>query len=183
MEEEQIKNEEESDLKNVKDDNHSASDTNELEELKKKCEEYLNGWKRAKADYLNLKKEISEKQKDWLDFIQAGLLLEILPLINNLKIALSHVPEEARKENWVIGFEHIYKQFVEFLKKLEIEEIKTVGEKFNPEFHEAISQEENTDVEDQIILKEIGPGYKMNEKVIVPAKVIVNVKNTQTEHG
>lgn len=150
---------------------------NELEELKKKCEEYLNGWKRAKADYLNLKKETAEKQEDWADFIQAGLLLEILPIINNYKIALSHIPEEAKKEAWVEGFNHIYKQFIDLLNKLGITEIKTVGEKFNPEFHEAVSQEINEEAADQQILKELSPGYQMNDKVITPAKVVVNVKN------
>lgn len=150
--------------------------TNELVELKTKCEEYLNGWKRAKADYLNLKKETEEKQKDWADFIQAGLLLEILPIINNYKIALSHIPKDAGKEAWVEGFNHIYKQFTDLLNKSGISEIKTIGEKFNPEFHEAVSQEVNEETEDQLILKELSPGYKMNDKVITPAKVVVNVK-------
>jgi len=161
-------------------DNKTSNDqkiilASELEELKHKCEEYLNGWKRAKADYLNLKKETEEKQKDWADFIQAGLVLEILPIINNYKIALSHIPEGVKKEAWVEGFNHIYKQFIDLLNKLGITEIKTVGEKFNPEFHEAVSQEINEEKEDHLILKELSPGYKMNDKVITPAKVVVNV--------
>lgn len=157
--------------------NQQNVDNDELADLKNKCEEYLNGWKRAQADYQNLKKETEEKKKDWAEFIQAGLLLDILPIINNYKIALSHVPEVAQKEAWYEGFSHIYKNFTEFIKKLGITEIKTQGEIFNPEFHEAVSQASDETKEDHEVIKELTPGYKMNEKVLAPAKVIVNVKN------
>lgn len=148
-----------------------------IESLQNKCQEYLNGWKRAKADYENLKKQTEKKQTEFSDFIQATLLLEILPIINNYKVALSHVPENVKKEQWLNGFNHIYKQFKDFLKKVGIKEIKTIGEKFNPEFHEAIAQEEEKDTEDQIVLKEASPGFQLNDQVITPAKVVVNVKN------
>lgn len=163
----------------LKTPNPKSTDLNQknIEDLQNKCQEYLNGWKRAKADYENLKKETGKKQEEFIDYIQAALLLEILPIINNYKVALSHVPENLKKEEWLQGFNHIYKQFKEFLKKIGIKEIKTVGEKFNLEFHEAVAQEEKDDVEDQIILKEASPGFQLNDKVIIPAKVVVNVKN------
>lgn len=157
--------------------NQQNIDPDELTELKNKCEEYLNGWKRAQADYQNLKREIEEKKKDWADFIQANMLMEILPIIDTYKIALTHVPDDVKKEAWYEGFGHIYKNFTEFIKKLGITEIKTQGEIFNPEFHEAVSQTSDETKEDHEIIKELTPGYKMNEKVLAPAKVIVNVKN------
>lgn len=148
----------------------------ELENLKKQCEEYLNGWKRAQADYQNLKKETASKNQELANFIQASLLLEILPIINNLKVALGHIPSEQKEEAWVKGIAHIYRQFADWLKNQGIEQIKTIGEKFNPELHEAVGQETNEEVEDYIIVKEISPGYLLNKTVINPAKVVVNIK-------
>ena len=57
----------------------------QIEDLKKQCDEYLNGWKRAKADYINLKKEAEEKQGTLLDFATASFVVQIIPIYDNLK--------------------------------------------------------------------------------------------------
>jgi len=159
-----------------KNQNNQENEVNgELAALKTKCEEYLNGWKRAQADYQNLKKETLTKGQELTEFIQAGLIMEILPIINHYKIALSHLPAEVKGEKWAEGFSHIYQQFSELLRKLGIQWIKTVGEKFDPQFHEAVGQEKNSESADHEITKEISPGYLLNDKVIKPAKVIVNI--------
>lgn len=145
----------------------------ELEQLKAQCEEYLNGWKRAKADYANLKKESEEKQRLFLDFAKAGLIMEILPIYDNLKKALSSMPVD-QSNGWLEGFKAIKKQFEDFLKQNGIEEIKTVGEKFNPEFHDAVNREKKEGMETDIIITELTPGYLLKGKVLVPAKVVVS---------
>jgi molecular chaperone GrpE len=156
---------------------NNLDNSQELSELKNKCEEYLSGWQRAKADYLNLKRETEERHETLAEFVQAGLIMEIIPIINNLKKALTFIPDDLKETAWAKGFCHIAKQFEDILKKLDIEEIKTVGEQFNPEFHEAVASEEKPDLDDQTIITELTPGYKMNDKVITPAKVTVNVRN------
>jgi molecular chaperone GrpE len=143
----------------------------ELEQLKAQCDEYLNGWKRAKADYINLKKETEEKQAMLFEFANATLLMEILPIYDNLKKAIALAGEE--KNNWLEGIKQIKKQFEDLLKDYGIEEIKTVGEKFNPEFHEAVGREKKEGVEPDVIISEASTGYLMKGKVLVPAKVIV----------
>lgn len=144
----------------------------ELELSKKKEQEYLDGWKRAKADYLNLKRESEQRYQELIKFANAGLILEILPVLDNFKLATQHIPEEQKKAEWVIGIVHIKKQLEDTLKNLGIETIKTVGEKFNPEFHEAVEKSESG--KDGIITKEVRPGYILNGKVIQVAKVIVS---------
>ncbi|MBU1130537.1 nucleotide exchange factor GrpE [Patescibacteria group bacterium] len=146
---------------------------NKLEELQAKCDEYLNGWKRAKADYENFKKESEKRVTGLVEFATAGMILEILPVHSHFKLALEHVPEDDKKAEWVQGIMHIKREFEDFFKKLDIVEIKTIGEKFNPEFHEAVSHEES-DQEDDIIIKEVQPGYMLKEQVIQPAKVVVS---------
>ena len=152
----------------------------ELEELKTKCQDYLNGWQRAQADYDNLKKETEKRVSDLREYIQAGLILDILPVLDHYKMALKHIPEADAEKDWVKGFQHIKKDFTEFLKQYNLVEIKTIGEQFNPEFHEAVGQEV-AEVPDNQIIKEVSPGYMMNEGVIRPAKVIVSINNKESQ--
>ncbi|MFH0853888.1 MAG: nucleotide exchange factor GrpE [bacterium] len=169
---------------------------NDLELLKKKNQEYLAGWQRAKADYLNLKKESERKYQEIIQFANAGLIIGILPVLDNFKLAIAHIPEDQKKMDWVIGIMHIKKQLEYFLHGIGIEVIKTVGEKFNPELHEAVEDSskfkvesskleeekkgEDEDMRDEIkgsesciIIKEVKAGYTMHGKIIQPAKVIV----------
>jgi molecular chaperone GrpE len=143
----------------------------ELEKLQAQSAEYLAGWQRAKADYINFKKETEEKQKMLFEFANATLLMEFLPIYDNLKKALALAGEE--KNNWLEGIKQIKKQFEDLLKDHGIEEIKTVGQKFNPEFHEAVSREKKEGQETDAIISESSTGYLMKGKVLVPAKVIV----------
>ena len=149
----------------------------ELEACKKQAslaarqaEEYLNGWKRAKADYLNLKKENETASAELAQFVAGGMFLKFLPVYDGLKKACAM---ENSGDKWVEGILNIKKQFEEVFKKFGVEEIKTVGEKFNPEFHEAVSREKKDSVEADIILEEVSGGYMMNGKTIIAAKVIV----------
>lgn len=145
----------------------------EIEKLKAQCDEYLNGWQRAKADYANLKKESEAKERMFLDMAKAGLIMEILPVYDNLKKAINSLP--AGQDNaWAEGFKQIKKQFQDWLKQNGIDEIKTQGEKFNPEFHEAVSREKKEGVESDIIITEISSGYLIKGKVLAPAKVVVS---------
>lgn len=157
----------------MSDEQKQPNNTEEIEQLKAQCDEYLNGWKRAKADYSNLKKETNEKQKSFFDLANSALIREVLPVYDNLKKAVSLAPAE-QGNSWVEGVKAIKKQFADFLKNYGIEEIKTVGEKFNPEFHEAVSKEKKEGVESDIIISEISSGYLMKGKVLAPAKVVVS---------
>ncbi len=158
----------------------NGSSQNELEQIKKdleisqqKAEEYLDGWKRAKADYINFKKENEKRQVELIQFSNAGLVAELLPIYDHFKLALAHVPAEQQSAEWVKGFFHIKNQWHDFFKRLGIEEIKTVGERFNPELHEAVSHEEKSGIEADIIFEETKAGYTLHGKIIYPAKVKV----------
>src|SRR3989338_407505 len=144
------------------------------EELFKKSDEYLNGWKRALADYHNLERETEKKKSEWLKMANEDLLVVLLPLYDNLKLALKH--SQSEKNDWLTGIEHVTAQFKKVLEENGVREIKTVGEKFDPEVHEAVVAQETSGSEqkqDNIIKKEVKTGYKLNGKVIYPAKVIV----------
>lgn len=148
-------------------------DHNSLEFWRKKAEEHLDGWKRAKADYLNLKKDSQKEKEELIKFSNAALVIEVLPIYDHLKLAFNHLPKELENNEWVKGIAGIKKQTQGFLESLGIKEIKTVGEKFDPNFHEAVAHEKKDGFKTDIIFEEVKPGYVTEGKVLYPAKVKV----------
>lgn len=144
----------------------------ELEALTAKCEEYLSGWKRAKADYENLKKESGQSAAQSYGLAIASVISQLLPIYDHFKMALSHVPPEAKEQDWVKGFGHIKEEVSSFFKKFDVKETLSVGEKFNPELHEAVSYEESGQPEGTVI-KELKAGYTMAGQLLSPARVVV----------
>lgn len=151
----------------------------EIERLKKENEEYLNGWKRAKADYANLKNDQEKRSKELVEFSCLSLFAQWVPIVEHLRQALTkHIPKDLENSEWVKGIEQIYKQIREVMKGLGIEEfIDSTGKPFDPTRHEAIGQEQIGDAEDNTITQEISAGYTYKGRVMVPAKVIVNKKS------
>ena len=88
-----------------------------MEEAKAKCEEYLNGWKRERADFLNYKKDEMERIGQLVKYANEELILKIIPILDNIYLAESHVPEELKINKWIKGFNQIKNQLCEFLKK------------------------------------------------------------------
>jgi molecular chaperone GrpE len=151
-----------------------AEDGQGVKECEKKCQEYLAGWQRAQADYINLQKTAEREKAEWAKFANQGLLMEILPVYDHLKLAVKHIPEEQKKDGWVVGIENIKNQFGKFLADNGVEEIKTVGEKFRPEEHEAVAAENiESDEHQGVVKEELKGGYKLYGKVLYPARVAV----------
>jgi len=151
------------------------------EEVKSEAEEYKANWQRALADYRNLQKETAAMRSQWAQMSEENILQNFIPVYENFKKAFSidtadaNAADDADKkwENWKQGIEYIMKQFGDVLKSYNVQEIKTIGEKFDPRWHEAISEEEIEGQEAGVILKEVEGGYKMGERVIKPARVII----------
>ena len=175
MEENTIKKEE-------KNEQPFDSAQGKLQELEKKCEEYLNNWKRAAADFINYKKDEMERMAFLAKYAKEDMILKILPLLDSIHLAQTQMPEDIKNNSWSEGFLQIQKQIEEFLKKEGIEEIKVVGEKFNPETMdiveevdlpaEALAKEEGS--QSGTIVEESQKGYIMDGKVLRPAKVKIS---------
>ncbi len=145
----------------------------------KQAEEYLAGWQRAQADYLNLKREMEEKIAQLKDLAKADVLLEFLPIYNNLISAFEHIPDQYQQENWAVGFAHIRNQLDKFLTDQGISRIDAVGQKFDPQIYEAVEVVYQADKEDDEIIKEVVPGYKLGDKILIHPKVVVNKADKQ----
>src|SRR3989338_10174264 len=149
----------------------------DLDELKTKCEEYLNGWKRERADFLNYKKDEMERISQLVKYANEELILKIIPILDNFYLAEKHIPENNEFKD---GFAQIKKQLYDLLSKEGIEAIKTIGEKFDPNTMEAIEEVNlvksdltKSDEEKDVVVEEVQHGYTMHGKVIRPAKVRV----------
>ncbi|MGA2417627.1 MAG: nucleotide exchange factor GrpE [Candidatus Staskawiczbacteria bacterium] len=140
----------------------------ELEDAKAKCEEYLNGWKRERADFLNYKKDEMERIGQLVKYSNEELILKIIPILDNIYLAESHVPKEFEGNDWLAGFLQIKKQLSGFLSKEGIEPIKTTGEKFDPNTMEAVEGE------GEIVSEELQRGYTLHGKIVRVAKVKIS---------
>ncbi len=135
--------------------------------IKEENESWENKYKRALADYQNLVKQNDKDKQEFVKYAIGDFLHDILPVYDHLKMSLSSLNGDEEKSPWVEGVKHVLKQFKEVLNNKGIEEIKTIGEKFNHETMEALEGE------GEKVKKEVMPGYKLKNKVIRPAKVIV----------
>lgn len=142
---------------------------NQIKDLEQKSQEYLNGWKRAKADFINYKKDQEHTMEELAKFANLNVLLQILPVLDNYNIAEKHLPDALKNDEWVKGILHIKTQLEDIMKAQGMEEIKTVGEKFDPIVHEVIGGEEGGEV----ITEEIQKGYRLHGRVVRAAKVKV----------
>jgi len=144
-----------------------------IEEIKKKRDEYLAGWQRARADFLNYKKEEKERFEGVLGFARAGFLLQILPILDNLDLTEKKLPENLKEDENVKGILQIKSQILDFLRKYGVVAMNTVGEKFDPNFHEAVETMEQPGKDSGVILEETQKGYIISGQVLRPAKVKV----------
>jgi molecular chaperone GrpE len=147
----------------------SAGETEEQDELAIMEHKY----KLALADYQNLLKQTAKERVDLAMYANEGLILEILPVYDNLKLTLEHYPPGGDK-NWLIGLQHVIQQLKKVLAEAGIDEIDTKDKKFDHNLMEAVETTETEDKEqDDLVAKELKSGYKLYDKVIIPARVNV----------
>lgn len=133
--------------------------------------------KRLAADFENYKKRQVQVQKEWAQFSNMNLIMQILPVLDNFHASTNHIPEDQKDNPWVVGIMHIQKQLEKVLEDSGVEEIKTKkGDEFDPTIHEAVKQEsENKKQETENKIKKIIlKGYKIGNKIIRAVRVVVN---------
>lgn len=143
-----------------------------LNELEQKLTELTEALQRERADAMNVRRRSEEERAKLSSFYKAMVIKELLPVIDNFERALKHEPKELADNDFVKGIEGIVKQFEQTLAKLGVQRIKTVGEPFDPNLHEAVSHEEG-DNEQEIVSEELQSGYILGDEVIRHAMVRV----------
>lgn len=142
-------------------------------------EQNLAGWRRCMADFENYKKRQQESQKDSIRYASQGIVLELLPIIDNFQASTGHVPEDQKDDPWVIGIMHIQKQLEQVLADQGVTEVPAKpGDPFDPLLHEAVEDKgclpcEGENKFQNRIKRVVLRGYKIGNKVLRPARVTV----------
>jgi molecular chaperone GrpE len=142
----------------------------ELAEEKKKSETNLAGWQRAQADFINYKRFAEQEKSEIGKFANIGLMSNILPVIDDFERAIASIPPDAADSTWMEGLKLIDRKLKDSLQKQGITCIETLGKEFDPYVMEAVSCAKG---KRDIVILELQKGYKLQDKVIRPAKVIV----------
>lgn len=138
-----------------------------------KIEELTDRVKRQMAEFDNFRKR-TEKEKTQMFEVGAKSVIEkILPVVDNFERGLAAVPEEQKEDAFVQGMEKIYKQLMTELESLEVKPIEAVGTEFNPEFHNAVMQVENEELESGMVAQELQKGYMYRDTVVRHSMVAV----------
>ena len=137
---------------------------------KQELEEMTDRYKRLMAEFDNFKKRSSKEREMLYTSLNSDIVTSILPVVDNLEKAALAPTED---QNYKQGVEMVHKQLMDTLASLGVEEIKTVGETFNPEYHEAVSSVEDETLGEKEIKEEFRKGYKIGEKVIRHSMVVV----------
>lgn len=137
-----------------------------------KLAELTEALQRERADAMNLRRRHEEDMANLRTRTKVHVVRELLPVIDNFERALKHVPHDLRDNEYVKGVQGVVKQFEKTLQEMGVERIKTLGEPFDPRYHEAVSMEEG-DGGEEVVSDELQSGYRIGDDVIRHAMVKV----------
>jgi len=141
-----------------------------LAEEKSKAEGYLANWQRAQADFINYKRRSEQEKEELGKFANAALMLSLLPILDDLERAFASIPPKLTKLSWADGLRLIERKLRASLEAQGLFQIKALGEPFDPNLHEAAMY---TKGKEGIVIEELQKGYKLHDRVIRPAMVVV----------
>jgi len=143
-----------------------------IKELTQQIGELTEALQRERADALNLQRRTEEQRAQLADIQKATVVRELLPALDNLERALNHVPKNLASNDYVKGVKSLAKQFEQAFRHLGVQRLKTVGQPFDPRYHEAISIEDMGGGT-EVVCEELQSGYRIGDEIIRHAMVKV----------
>lgn len=156
------------------DDQPISEDQASLEDLYQQVGELTQALQRERADSANIRRRHEQQIAGLREIIKAGVVRDLLPVVDNFERALKHVPKDLEDNAYVKGVAGIVKQFEKTLTDIGVVRIKTVGEVFDPRYHEAVSMEDG-DGTQEVVSEELQSGYTLGDEVIRHAVVRVKM--------
>lgn len=147
----------------------------DIEELQEAKDKYL----RLYAEFENYKRRVNKDKEELVRYGNEALIYELLPVIDNLEMALQHASDEESSSGLVQGVELTLKELMKALEKFGLSPIEADGKSFDPSVHHAMSQVVREDVDEEIVVEEFRKGYLLKEKVLRPSLVAVSKKPAQ----
>ena len=162
----------------MKTDEHDAEQPSEAppqpddiapEEVDDRDARYL----RLAADFENFRRRKGQELADLRRYESEDAAVALLPVLDNLRRAVEHASEAGAEEFFVSGLELVVREFETALERLGVVRVAAVGERFDPALHEAIDAEESEDVDEDTVVAELVPGYRLHDRLLRPAIVRV----------
>ena len=157
----------------LREDNYVTRD--EFNKIAAQRDEFINDLKRLQAEFDNYRKRMIKERAEMKDFLIQDVISRLLEVVGNLEHALNSNSEGTDIESYRTGVRMVYQQFLSILAEFGLTKIDTVGQPFDPRFHESVSQIENNEVKPGTITMEFTPGYKLKERLIRAPKVQIAV--------
>lgn len=143
---------------------------NQLAEAQSRAAEYKDGWQRALAEFQNYKRRADAEKAETYQMAVGDVVKQYLPVLDDMERALAHRPADLA---WADGIELIYRKLQSILEAEGLTRIEAEGQAFDPNFHEAVSQEPSEEHESGQVIAVVRNGYMLGEKVLRPAQVRV----------
>ena len=150
----------------------------QLEELKTRAAKAGEVWERllrTTADFDNFKKRAARERQDAARFANEGLIQKLIPVLDNFEMATAAAQSNPANsgESLQAGIAMIQQQLKSVLADTGVEEVDATGQPFDPNLHEAVSQQESAEVAEGSVIQQLRKGYKLRERLLRPATVIV----------
>jgi molecular chaperone GrpE len=146
----------------------------QLGQLKTELDKYKDIALRSVADLDNYRKRMAREKDDAIRYANASFLERLIPILDNFDLGLQAAKVGGSQSAVIDGMTMVFKQLQEFLASCGVETIDATGEHFDPNVHEAIAQEENTEVEEGVVIRQLRKGYRLKDRLIRPANVVVS---------
>jgi molecular chaperone GrpE len=146
----------------------------ELERLRADAERFRDMALRGQADFDNYRKRAAREKEEAVKFANMGLVERFLPILDNFELGLLSARSTEGAAQVVMGFEMVGRQLQDVLTQCGVEVVAGEGSDFDPNLHEAVQQEESLDVPEGRVLRVLRKGYRMKERLVRPAMVVVS---------
>ncbi len=150
-----------------------------LEAAQKEAEENRDRWVRAVAELENYRKRTAQERSRMQKYRYEALLRDLLPIVDNMDRAVHHCSETGESDGVAEGLCMIAGMFRDLLQKYGVKEIGSLGEPFDPKFHEAIARLPTSDKPANVVVEEMEKGYLYQDRLLRPAKVVVAAEQEQ----
>lgn len=150
-----------------------AGQLEELDDLRKKTDDFSDGWQRERAEFANYRKRAARDDEMNRQNSRLDILRKYLDINDDIDLAVKNMPENVRDDGWANGLLLIQQKLANLLNGEGLEPISDEDGVFNPDLHEAISHEEHADIESGKIIETVQQGYKIGERVVRPSRVRV----------
>lgn len=155
----------------------------ELEQAKAQAAEYLDGWQRAQAEFVNYKKRQEIERAQMRERVTGDVLRKVLPAVDDFERATETIPDDIKQLTWSEGISLIKTKLNTILASEGITPIETEGESFDPHYHEAVTYEEAEGYKEGQVIGEVQRGYMLGERVLRAALVRVAKDSTPPSKG